>query len=262
MPSTNYACVNGRFVPEDRAQVSITDRGFLYGDGAFETIRVYGGRMFRAVEHMERLFAGLAYLDILALFSPEELRAVCRVLLERNHVADGVVRVYVTRDSLVATARGTLFEPRTLSAVVSSITIDPQWSRFKTANRLPYILAQRQAATEGADEAVLLNPSGKVAEFCTSNVFVAKDGELFTPPLTDGPLPGIARRAVIELAGEMKIPVREESFAPEFLESADEVFATNSLLEIAPVTSWGGDRVFTERLQRAYQKRVAEETGR
>ena len=185
MPSTNYACVNGRFVPEERAQVSITDRGFLYGDGAFETIRAYGGRMFRAVEHMERLFAGLTYLDILALFSPEEMRAVCRVLLEQNHVADGVVRVYVTRDSVVATAHPTIFEPRTLSAVVSSITIDPQWSRFKTANRLPYILAQQEAARAGVEEAVLRNDSGQVVEFATSNLFVGKIGVLFTPPLED-----------------------------------------------------------------------------
>jgi branched-chain amino acid aminotransferase len=261
MPSTNYAYVNGRFVPESEATVSIFDRGFLYGDGVFETMRVYAGRMFRALEHFERLFQGLRAFGIESPFSPEELRAVCRTLIERNHTVDGAARVYVTRDSMVATMRAGVLKLVPLTAIVSTVHVDPQLSRFKTANRLPYILAQREAACEGANDAVLLNAAGHVVEFTTSNIFVAKDGELFTPPLSDGALPGITRHAVVALSAEQKIPVREKSFGPEFLETADEVFATNSLIEVAPVTSWGNGTGTTERLHEAYRQLVREELG-
>ena len=261
MPSSNYAYVNGRFVPEAQATVSIFDRGFLYGDGVFETMRVYGGRVFRAAEHMERLFAGLRALGIESVFSPEELRAVCRVLTEMNDVQDGVARVYRTRDSTVITARANPLAARSLTAIVSAVRVDSHLSQYKTANRLPYILAQEQAASEGADEAVLLNSAGRVVEFATSNLFVVKAGRLFTPPLADGALPGITRRAVLTIAAAQQIPVSETGFGPEFLETADEVFATNSLVEIAAVTSWGQTQEVTRQFQEAYRNLVREELG-
>jgi branched-chain amino acid aminotransferase len=261
MPSVNYAYVNGRVVPEREAAVSIFDRGFLYGDGVFETMRVYGGRLFRPLEHFERMFAGLLALGIESLFTPEELRAICRALGRYNQVADGVARVYITRDSLVVTVQAREFATREIRAIVSGIRIDPQLSRFKTANRLPYILAQREAERAGVEEAVLLNTAGQVVEFTVSNLFVVKDGVLFTPPLTDGPLPGVSRQAVVMLAAELGIAVEEWSFTPEFLENADEVLATNSLLEIAPVVTWGHRHDITRRLQSAYRKLVARETG-
>jgi branched-chain amino acid aminotransferase len=261
MPSTNYAYVNGRFVPEDEATVSIFDRGFLYGDGVFETMRVYGGRIFRALEHLDRLYNGLAALAMETIFTSEEFRAVCRVLIERNRVTDGVARIYVTRDSTVVTVRTGVLKTVPLSAIVSTVHVDAHLSQYKTANRLPYILAQLQAKNEGTDEAVVLNGAGHVVEFATSNLFVVKDEELLTPPLSDGPLPGITRHAVIALAEEARLPVREKSFGPEFLETADEVFATNSLIEIALVTSWGNSSRMTERLCEAYRRLVREELG-
>jgi branched-chain amino acid aminotransferase len=259
MPSSHYAYVNGRFVPEAQASVSIFDRGFLYGDGVFETMRVYGGRIFRAVEHMERLFAGLRALNIESALSPEELRAVYRVLAEMNGVREGVARMYQTRDSTVVTVRALTPVPQTLTAIVSAMRVDSQLSQYKTANRLPYILAQQQAANQGADEAVLLNAAGRVVEFAASNLFVVKDGRLFTPPLSDGPLPGITRHAVLTLATEQGIRVQEKSFGPEFLDTADEVFATNSLIEIASVVTWSRRNDITTRLQHAYRKMVREE---
>jgi branched-subunit amino acid aminotransferase/4-amino-4-deoxychorismate lyase len=98
-----------------------------------------------------------------------------------------------------------------------------------------------------------------VVEFSVSNLFVVKAGVLITPPLVDGPLPGITRQVALELAAELGIPVAERSFAPSFLDTADEVFATNSLIEIAPVVTWGHHRVITMRLQRAYRALVASE---
>jgi branched-chain amino acid aminotransferase len=261
MQSTNYAYVNGRFVPETEATVSIFDRGFLYGDGCFETMRIYGGKLFRVVEHLDRLFDGLGALRIEPAVARDRIRGICEELIERNGTSEGVARIYVTRDSTVVTARPARFEPGALTAIVSAVQVDGRLSRFKTANRLPYILAQQQATREGAHDAVLLNAAGHVVEFTASNLFVVKGEELFTPPLSDGPLPGITRRAVLALAGEQKIPVHEQSFGPEFLVAAEEVFATNSLMEIAPVTSWGRSHQLTARLQTAYRALVRDELG-
>jgi branched-subunit amino acid aminotransferase/4-amino-4-deoxychorismate lyase len=259
MPSSNYAYVNGRFLPEAAATVSVLDRGYLHGHGVFETMRVYGGRMFRAAEHMDRMFAGMRALGIESVFSPEELRAVCRVLIERNAVQEGVARVHRTPDSTVVTARSGPLKPVVLSAIVSTVRVQRQLSRHKTANRLPYILALREAKDKDADEAVLLNDDGHVVEFANSNLFVVKDGRLRTPPLQDGPLPGITRHAVLGLAAELNIPVIETGFGPECLENADEVFATNSLIEIAPVANWGRSERITSRLQQAYRQLVRDE---
>jgi branched-subunit amino acid aminotransferase/4-amino-4-deoxychorismate lyase len=259
MPSTIYAYVNGKFVPETEARVSIFDRGFLYGDGCFETMRVYHGRFFRALEHMDRLSEGLAALGIVPALSPEELRAVCRVLIQHNAVDDGLARVYVTRDSVSAICHPRQFLDREVKAMVSTVRVDRQLSRYKTANRLPYLLAQREAEQAGATEAILLNSDGHVVEGNTSNIFVVKDGRVVTPPLSDGPLPGIVRHAVVVLARELGIPVEERSFGPEFFATADEVFATNSLIEVAPVVPWGQQRVVTTRLQQAYRELVGSE---
>ena len=254
MPSTNYAYVNGHFIPETKARVDITDRGFLHGFGLFETMRVYSGRIFRAAAHMERLFDSLRALGIESLFTAEELRAICRALIKYNDVADGIARVQLTPDSLVATVRPCLFAPRRLTAIVSDIRLNPVISRHKTTHRLPYILAQQQAVQAGADDAVLLSPAGMVAELTTSNIFVVKDGKLFTPPLSDGPLPGVTRQVIMSL-----MAVEEKSFSPEFLENADEVFATNSLREIAPVGTWSRRQEITTRLQTAYRHLVERE---
>lgn len=261
MPSTNYAYVNGKFVPEADATVSIFDRGFLYGDGCFETMRVYGGRVFRPLPHFTRLFDGLTVLDIESPFSPEELHAVCRALCRSNQVVDGVARVYRTRDSIIATVQSRSFEARELRAIISSLTLHTPLSRHKTANRLAYIVARREAEREGADDAVMRSPTGAVIELTASNLFVVKNGELFTPLLSDGPLPGITRAIVLTLAAQAKVPVYELSLMPEFLTNADEVFATNSLMEIAPVVTWGRPGRVTRRMQEGYRRLVRDELG-
>ena len=256
MPSTNYAYVNGKFVPEPKAVVSIRDRGFLYGDGCFETLRMYTGQLFRFPEHLVRLGAGLAELGIEMWLSPAELRAACQALRKLNEVRDGVARIYQSRDSIVVTVQPRDFPTHELHAIVSTIRLDGRLSQFKTANRLPYILAQREAERAEVNDAVLLNSMGQVAEFTASNLFVAKNGILLTPPLADGPLPGITRQVVLELAVAAKLPVREFSFGPDFLATADEVFATNSLMEIAPVLTWGRPGRITRRLQSLFRQAV------
>ncbi len=128
----------------------------------------------------------------------------------------------------------------------------PQLSRHKTANRLPYLLAQQEASRLGVDEAVLLNSDDRVVEFCNANLFVVRDRELVTPPLSDGPLPGITRQLTLRLARRLKIPAREQSFDTGYLKGADEVIATNSVDGIMHVVSWGSHDGITRRLRTAY----------
>ena len=180
-------------------------------------------------------------------------------------MTDGVARVCVTRDSLVATVQTRRFELWPIRAVMSDVRVNPQLSQFKTANRLPYILAQQQATNKGAGEAVLLNLRGNVVEFTASNLFAVKDGALYTPPLEDGPLPGITREVVLTLAPGMGIQVHMASMAPSFLDAADEILATNSLLEIAPLVTYELLTLPPPKigpcLQDAYRNLVREELG-
>jgi branched-chain amino acid aminotransferase len=283
MQSTNYAYVNGRFVPENEATVSIFDRGFLYGDGVFETMRVYGGKAFRARAHIDRLIRGLKELEINFRTPAEELKVIGEELTERNGVTNGIARVYVTSGesvfgcpsrtqdapTTVVVVKSFAFEtnPAAFHVIVSSVRLDvnSQLPRLKTANRLPYILARHEAKRANADEALLRNTNDHVIELTISNLFVVKNGELFTPPLDDGPLPGITRHVVLVLAGAICLPTHEISFGVDFLNDADEMFATNSLIEIVSIVGFNGRAIpqgtITARLQQVYQKLVREELG-
>jgi branched-chain amino acid aminotransferase len=279
MPSSNYAYVNGRFVLEAEATVSIFDRGFLYGDGVFETMRVYDGKIFRLYQHLQRLLHGLKVLEIGSKIGQEELRAILLNLVERNSLNDGMARIYVTRGpndsavkgqepwqpTVVAMAKRRSTASMDLRAVISSIRLDAssKLQGIKSANRLSYEIAQHEARNAGFSDALLLNGAGRAIEFTTSNVFVVKNGELFTPPLGDGPLPGITRDLVLTIAAKLGIPTYELSFGTEMFSGADEVFATNSLMEIEPVREVDG-AYFQEhhvimRLQTAYREFVQEE---
>jgi branched-chain amino acid aminotransferase len=277
MPSNNYAYINERFVPEAEATVSIFDRGFLYGHGIFETMRVYEGKVFRVREHLDRLFASLKHLEIKCPLAPEDIRTILRVLAERNEVREGFARVYITSGAssqglmtrsehgvtIVALCESRQFESPKLRVIISSNRLDPSLSSHKTANRLPYMLARREAEKEGADEAVLLNTDGRPVELSTSNLFVVKAGELFTPALSEGPLPGVTRDVALLLAYEMLVPVHEVRMALAMLETADEIFATNTLMEIVPIVQFKERKLkegqFTKRLQQAYREFVRQE---
>lgn len=254
-----WVFLNGRFVDEQHATVSIQDRGFLYGEGVFETMRVYGGRVFRWSQHIARLRDGLRFFQLPASLPEHELAGVVSELVERNRVANGMARIYQTRDSLLVQVHPREFAPRSLVVMVTDVRVDPQLSRFKTANRLPYILAHHLALRHGADEALLVGVHGQAVELTTSNLFAFFEGELWTPPLSDGPLPGVTRAVVLELARSLRIPVREESFRPRRLETAEEAFATNSLIELAPIVNWSKTDRLTVRLQQAYRERVQQE---
>jgi len=279
MQSTNYAYVNGRFVPESEATVSIFDRGFLYGDGVFETMRVYSGRIFRLHNHLRRLRNGLKVLQIGLRITEEDLRATLLQLIERNNVKDGMARIYITRGSsgsgakgqapweptVAATARQRVYPSVDLRVIISLIRLDAdsRLAGIKSANRVLYEMAQHEARNAGVTDALLLNKAAHVVELTTSNLFVVKNGDLFTAPLSDGPLPGITRDLVLTLAAQLGTPAYEMSFGTEIFSDADEVFATNSLMEIEPVFEVDGAKFrehhITMRLQNAYREFVVEE---
>jgi branched-chain amino acid aminotransferase len=282
MRSNNYAYVNGAFVPEAQASVSIYDSGFLFGDGVFETMPVYGGKIFRFQQHVHRLFAGLERLKIEAPFSVEGLWGIFQKLCERD-ITHGVARVYVTRGPGVAVlsttspAQPTVVAiawshttpyPEKIRAMISSVRIDNESSltRIKSANRLMYVLAKQEADHAGVDEALLLNQCGRVVEFSAYNVFAVVSGRLITPPVSEGALPGITREAVMQLAQKLEIPSLEVPMKPADLLDADEVFATNSIREIVAVDGLNSnppveDHRITHQLQQAYRELVREELG-
>ena len=276
--------INGRFVDEDRAKVSVNDRGFMYGDGVFETMRSYAGVVFKLDEHLKRLYTSVDVLGIRPPCPKKRLEAVVYGALRANRLDGAYIKVVVTRGegrfgigyedkfmpTLVVVAKefegypGWMFD-RGISAAVAGIRQNEYsvLSRVKSLNFLGYILARFEAKDMGYDEAILANTKGRIVEAATSNIFLVKNGALATPPVLDGALPGIERSVVVGIAGRLGIAVRQRAVAAADLERADEIFLTNSLAEVLPVTGIGPRRVgsgspgeITKLLRICYQKEV------
>lgn len=253
----NRVYLNGKFVERDAATVSAFDRGFLYGDGLFETVRAYDGVPFALAEHLDRMAASAAFLGIPFPGNAVLAEAVGK-LIDRNGLADAYVRITLTRGehtgalapdpstrpTLLVEARALQPYPADLYRHGADVVIASHRHEsgsplraHKTSNYLTSILAKREATELGALEAILLDPAGIVCECATSNLFCVNGGVLHTPPLDLNILPGVTRRTVMDLAREAGIDVREERFNAELLRSASEVFLTNSLMELLPVRS-------------------------
>jgi branched-chain amino acid aminotransferase len=263
--------VDGELVASDEATVSVHDRGFRYGDGAFETVRAYGGTVFAWERHADRLEATLETLGFAqAAPSRHDLHDRLLETLEANDLSDAYLRLTVSRGvqegkltpavaadpTVVVVAeplpRGGLAgepvwdEPAVLQTVKTRrIADDALPSDSKTLNYLDGILARlelRRAAraTYSADEAVMRDGDGTVLEGATSNVFVVDDGVLRTPPADLDLLPGITRAIVLELASEEEFPVEERAVGLEALREADEAFLTNTTWEVRPVATVDG----------------------
>ncbi|MBC7104795.1 MAG: aminotransferase class IV, partial [Firmicutes bacterium] len=257
---TEYSYLNGRLVPAGAALVSAADRGFLYGDGVFETLRAYGGRPFQLAEHVERLYRSAALIGLELPWPDRAVREAVEAVLGANGLTEAYIRITVTRGEGVgieppAQAVPTLFVQASrlniddrvyqegIGAVVARVrrnlpaAVPPQ---AKTLNYLNNILAHREARAAGAQEAIMLNFEGTVAEGSMSNVFVVFRGELLTPPVATGIFPGLTRATVLRLAREVGQPVAERPFGPELLLACDEVFLTNSVREVVPVVRLNG----------------------
>ncbi|OOZ40846.1 D-amino acid aminotransferase [Solemya elarraichensis gill symbiont] len=253
--------LNGEFLPKDQATISVFDRGFLFGDGVYEVIPVYAGKLFRFDQHIERLNNSLAAILIKPPLLLEEWRSIAEQLIAQLPGRDQSLYLQVTRGTghdrehaiphdiepnLLAMTRllGTPDE-NIKSHGISVVTLDnDRWKHcnIKAITLLPNLLAKHRAKQEHADEAILVR-DGKAHEGAASNLFIVKDGLLITPPKSDMLLPGITRDLVLELARHSGSAYCEADIHVDDLEEANEIWITSSSKEIAPVVSLNGNPV-------------------
>ena len=245
--------LNGEFLPMERAQVSVMDRGFIFGDGVYEVIPVYGGRLFRLEQHLQRLARSLKEIRLFNPLSGDQWRRCLQEVVQRNGAGDQSVYVQITRgvaprdhafpEEVIPTVYVVSSPLKPLAAEwaehgVAAVTLpDIRWQRcdIKAITLLPNILLRQQAIDQGAVEAILVR-DGQVNEAAASNLFIVKAGELITPPKGPFLLPGITRDLVLELAAAHGIAHREAQITPQDLAVAEEVWLTSSTREILPVT--------------------------
>jgi aminodeoxychorismate lyase len=249
--------LNGKFVAEKKAVVSVLDRGFLFGDGVWEALLVNQGRLFRWDQHMERLAQGIAFLKLALPYDSEQLHRFARELVKRNGMPECMLRLSLSRG---ITARG--YSPRNAVNPAIVMTLHPlpvsdgkripRWrvitstirlpvndpiTRFKTANKLSQVLARAEADSAGAQEAILLNTAGYVAEGASSNVFWVETDAVCTTPLPSGALPGVTRRAILELCVKRNIAWRERNIKPAALLKAQGAFLTMTSMGVVEIES-------------------------
>lgn len=260
----SLAILNGEYVDREQASVGVDDRGFILGDGLFETMRAHSGVVFRLQDHLERLAEGCRAFGLSSPWRAEDLAQMAAELVKRNKVPSARVRLTLSRGThggsmglkqkgdptLLITAEA--LPPNLDERVARGITLAVAEVRFsennpvfrhKTLNRLPHLLARSQAERAGADEALVLDERGNVACASTGNVFAVQYGQLFTPPLSGPVLPGVTRKVIMEIAEELGIKTRQDFFSPIMLLGADEAFISNSVQTIVPVLKLGEQQV-------------------
>jgi branched-chain amino acid aminotransferase len=246
--------LDGKLVPEADAKISVFDHGLLYGDGIFEGIRFYNGRVFRLEQHIRRLYDSAKSILLSIPMTPEEMiRATCETVAA-NKLQDGYIRLVVTRG--VGPMGLSPFKcPRpSVVVIASSITLYPKEAYenglvmatcatrrpshdilsplVKSLNYLNNVMAKVEAIQAGAEEGLMLNDKGLVAECTGDNIFVIRDGIISTPPLTAGALDGVTRRVVFEIAADLGIPIREIDLSRHEIFTADECFLTGTAAEV------------------------------
>ncbi|MFA4981903.1 MAG: branched-chain-amino-acid transaminase [Candidatus Omnitrophota bacterium] len=280
--------MNGKFVGGERAKISVFDRGFLYGDGVFETMRSYAGKVFCLDEHVRRLSSSMKAVRIRPPYSEKRLKDIVRKCLEVNKLKSAYIRLAITRgEGRFGIYYTDAFTPNVVivakefgpypgwmhSQGISACVVGVRQNEYspvsyvKSMNFLNYILARFDAKDKGCDEAILTNTRGLIAEAATSNIFLVKSGTIIAPSLDTGIVPGITRDVVIRIARKMRITVKEKKVTRSEMLGADEAFLTNSLVEILPVTKIDGRRIgegipgeFTKLLHISYQKEVIRQT--
>jgi branched-chain amino acid aminotransferase len=289
MSTHSLTWLNGQLLPTNQACIPVNDHGLLYGDGVFEGIRFYRRRAFRLQRHLQRLALSARAIALEIPYSTEELEAVIERLIEAFADDDGYIRLTVTRgagplglnpkicsqpnviaiaDQLTMIAIGQ--QQAGARLIVSSVRrlpadgLDP---RIKSLNYLNHILAKIEANHAGADEAILLNGQGRVAEGTADNVFIVRNGRLLTPPCSEGALEGITRDLVLELAQAEGIETSEQPLGVYDLYAADECFLTGTGAELIAVASIDcralpscPGPVF-QRLQQAFRRTIDQECG-
>jgi branched-chain amino acid aminotransferase len=277
--------IDGKFYEKADAKVSVYDHGLLYGDGVFEGIRIYNGRIFEAQAHLVRLFDSAKAIRLTVPYSAEQLKAAVEETAKLNNFTDCYVRLIITRGvgylglnpnkcptpsaiiitDLIEMYPKEMYE-KGMSVITSSVirnhpnALSP---RIKTLNYLNNILAKIEAADAGVPEAVMLNQEGNVAECTADNIFIAKAGTVYTPTTSDGILEGITRRAILELCRRHHIPCVEKTLQRHDLYCADEAFLTGTGAEVIAMTRIDGRPIgpgtpgpITRRLMEAFHSHV------
>jgi len=249
--------ISGKFYDKENAKVIVYDLGLLFGDGVFEGMRSYGGKVFRLKQHLERLWASAKAIWLKIPISQEEMAKAVNDTLATNSIKDGYIRLVVTRGAgalgldpnkcsdpqVIVIADHIQLYPKEMYEngleIITASTIRNHSAalspRIKSLNYLNNIMAKIEGLQAGCVEALMLNAKGEVAECTGDNVFVVRKGVLMTPPIDAGILEGITRDAVIELAEESKIPVQQVALTRHDIFIADECFLTGSAAEVIPV---------------------------
>ena len=254
--------IDGEWHDRASAKVSVFDHGLLYGDGVFEGIRVYSGKVFRLGEHLDRLYDCAKAVDLAIPLAQDAFGRVIEEAVQRSGLVEAYIRPIVTRGVgdlgidprkcgkptvIVIVDEINIWPPERYEQGLSVITAgtpiphrEALSPRVKSLNYLCHAMAKLEANNAGADEALMLDASGHIAEGTGQNLFVLKRGVLRTPPLSAGILAGVTRAAVMELALAANIPVREDMLNRFDVYTADEAFLTGTASEIAPIRSYDG----------------------
>jgi branched-chain amino acid aminotransferase len=280
--------VNGHFVPKDKASISVFDHGFLYGDGIYETLRAYSGKLFLLSKHLSRLKRSAEAISLTLPLSLDKIAEALYETLNVNKLTEAYVRIHVSRgrgeiglDPALCHAPTMIivtqpfkdypaefYEKGVVVSVVATrrnhpLALNPV---IKSTNFLNNIMAKIESLKAGAYEGIMLNWEGYVAEGTISNIFTVKHGVLYTPDLETGILEGVTRDLVLHLARKDRIPAREIKLRPHDLSGADECFITNTTVEVLPVTRVddavigdGKPGPVTAALREAYKREVAKD---
>ncbi|MCR6656877.1 MAG: branched-chain-amino-acid transaminase [Opitutus sp.] len=283
--------LDGKFVDEAEAKISVFDHGLLYGDGVFEGIRLYGGNIFRLEEHLERLeLSAKAIMLDLPMTRAQLAEATCETC-RRNGLTDGYIRLVVTRgigdlglapwlcvnpSVIIIASKIALYPPEHYENGLAIVTVPTRRinpaafpSTVKSLNYLNNILGKIEAHQFGALEAIMLNDQGYIAECTADNIFIIHRGEILTPAASQGALKGITRDTILNLAAELGVPAREANLTRYDAWCADECFLTGTGAEVVPVVKLDGRQIgtgkpgpITLRVLEAFRKRVRVEGTR
>ncbi len=253
--------LNGQFLPLQEGKVSVMDRGFLFGDGVYEVIPCYGGRLFRLEHHLQRLDSSLHAIRMHNPLQRAEWHAILQRLVEQLPEQDQSIYLQITRGStgqrdhpippaieptvFVMTQPAIYPDAATLATGIRAVTLeDTRWLRcdIKAITLLANVLLRSEALDRGAAEAILIR-DGLAIEGAASNLFIVQAGEIITPPKSDYLLPGITRDLVLELARQHALPCREKAISRQLLEQADEIWITSSTKEVMAVVTLDGTAV-------------------
>ncbi len=257
--------VDGRFVPKEEAKVSVFDHGFLYGDGVFEGIRAYSGRVFKLTEHLDRLYESAKSILLEIPLTWKEMEQAVLETCRQNQITDGYIRLVVSRGEgdlgldprkcqkpsvVIVADKIALYPPELYQTGMKLLTVATRRNgvemlnpRIKSLNYLNNILAKIEANVAGFNEVLMLNQDGYVVEGTGDNVFIVKGGRLITPPAYSGILAGITRNTIIELARDLGITAEEGLFTRHDVYTADECFLTGTAAEAVPVVEVDGRQI-------------------